>query len=398
MASESLCDAWTEIERSIRDRVRSGLEAQAESIRVSVPHMEAAVRSFREVPGSWNPGPEQRGYVAQFLEWCRVNLIRPHHFASPFMRSAPAASDRDAMLLEQGVQAMEQVLSGHERDPAKVVHYQQRLSDLPQLMHLVSREYAAAAARDIGWDLDPALGPLRHAVLREGVSARVLAEDLRALDERARPLGNRLWTRAAGLAEAKAWRTDAWEQLQHFGDREMGERFLESTGPLDHLDNRFIDNPYAVACVAVGFGTEFLGKVIQGMPDYAAASGQPEISTGTTFNFNNSTVNGGQFAQTIHNTDTVIAAVAASGQAQTAQALKAVEEAVLADAHLDEATRTELLDNVTYLSEEAVKDPSERRAGVLRTIIGGIQAAAASGSALQQAMTTWGGVLGALVP
>ncbi len=81
------------------------------------------------------------------------------------------------------------------------------------------------------------------------------------------------------------------------------------------------------------------------------------------------------------------------GDVEIGKALKAFEEAIVADTHGDEELRRDLLDNLELLADEAQAPLGERRRGVVRSILASFRNAAMSGPEVAKAMEAWGQIL-----
>jgi hypothetical protein len=112
-----------------------------------------------------------------------------------------------------------------------------------------------------------------------------------------------------------------------------------------------------------------------------------------TFTVTGGTVNIGQMAGRITNTESTIQGVANQGDDRTAEGLRDVGQAVLDEPSLDDETRRDLLDQVQFLAESAQQEPTKRKRGVVRQALAVLEDAATAGTKIGAAMNVWGEVL-----
>ncbi|WP_162002128.1 hypothetical protein [Streptomyces violaceusniger] len=266
--------------------------------------------------------------------------------------------------------------------------------------------------RELVLDVPGQVHPPRHARVNEGMLARLLAEDIAELIEAGEALETssairvpavdawqREWSEAlSGLQEVSA--VDAWQwqasKVLAGLTAEVSAGFSAfPRGSLSWKSHPLVADPDALSRAYLSLSLGYLKEVQERMPDYAEASGQePRVS----MNISGNTIYGGQFAAQIANIDSTIAGVAQQGSHEVADALKALEQAVLSQGGLDEEQRRDLLDNVSYLAEAAQTPPEQRNRGILRSILSALNVAAASGSDLRHALDNWTGVLHGLLP
>ncbi|MGW6600335.1 hypothetical protein [Streptomyces sp. NPDC055036] len=239
-------------------------------------------------------------------------------------------------------------------------------------------------------DVPGQIHPPRHARVNEGVLARLLTEDIAEQIE----AGEALETSSAiGVPAVTTWQSDARSVLAGLAGVSVG--FDELFRGLYQCSSPLVADADAVCRAYLSLGLGYLKEVQERMPDYAEASGQePRVS----MNISGNTIYGGQFAAQIANIDSTIAGVAQQGSHEVADALKALEQAVLSQGGLDEERRRDLLDNVGYLAEAAQTPAEQRNRGILRSILSALNIAATSGSDLRQALDNWAGVLNGLLP
>ncbi|GAA3846648.1 hypothetical protein GCM10022403_092940 [Streptomyces coacervatus] len=148
--------------------------------------------------------------------------------------------------------------------------------------------------------------------------------------------------------------------------REVGAGFRELIKGADHCNHPAIADAAALRRAYMALGLAYLEGVEQRVSDCAEASGQIGPQPPVSFTFNNSTVNGGQFAAQLANIDSTIAGVVQNGSSDIGEALKALTQAVLSQEDLGDTERSDLLDNVGELAQAAQSPPEERRRGVIR--------------------------------
>lgn len=241
----------------------------------------------------------------------------------------------------------------------------------------------------------PDVHPPRHALLKKGVLARLVIEDLEAQIEAGRAL-EASW--AAGRHEGLttvAWRETVAEILKGLtpdvAQGFMWLTFCSRACASSVVDTWLIERAYLTLSII------FLEEVRERMADYAEASGQGEPKSAVSMTFSGGTFFGGQFAAQIANIDSTIAGVVQHGSPDMAAALRALEQAVMTQDNLDEDQRRDLLDNVGYLAEAAQATPQKRNRGIVKSVLAALKLAAISGGALNQAMDAWGEILHKLV-
>lgn len=232
--------------------------------------------------------------------------------------------------------------------------------------------------------------PPRHARVREGVLARLLAEDIAEQVV----VGETLEASSTiGVLAVEDWASEAGSLLSGLGGVRGG--LDELLSGLHSCRSPLVPDPGAVSRAYLSLGLHYLKEVQERMPDYAEASGQePRVS----MNISGNTIYGGQFAAQIANIDSTIAGVVQQGSHEVADALKALEQAVLSQRGVDEEQRRDLLDNVGYLAEAAQTPSEQRNRGILRSALSALNIAATSGSDLRHALDSWAAVLNGLLP
>lgn len=218
--------------------------------------------------------------------------------------------------------------------------------------------------------------PPQHARLTEGVNARILEDELLALHD-AGP------ERGAAAASVRTWIQHVSEALDGLeavrpSAPDPSRQFLDLTEGIEAADNPLVADPVSLVHAYVRLGLDYIMEVHRKMPDYAEASGQPSHDPRVTV-----TVNGnvyiGQMAAKITNIESTIQGVANQGDDRTADGLRAVERAVLAEQGIDDETRHELLDDVQFLAESAQQEPRERKRGMVKRALAALSLAATTG-------------------
>jgi hypothetical protein len=125
---------------------------------------------------------------------------------------------------------------------------------------------------------------------------------------------------------------------------------------------------------------------------------RPSATSDITFN-----ISGGTFSQlnpaveTVQSIANSLTAISENFP-DLAKALQELGQAVLDAASLDEQRRTELVENIDDLSEQARHAPEQRKRGRLRAAIDAISAVATPGTQLHTAWDAWGPTIQQLVP
>ncbi|MFD8219439.1 hypothetical protein ACFV2U_38550 [Streptomyces sp. NPDC059697] len=236
--------------------------------------------------------------------------------------------------------------------------------------------------------------PPRHARLNDGMLARLLAEDLTNQIKAGRAVEAAIAAREPVPLTVQGWCRNVAGVLAGLMP-EVGQGFAYLTKESSACESPYIADADALRRAYLALGLAYLEEVQERMPDYAEASGQePRVS----MNISGNTIYGGQFAAQVANIDSTIAGVVQQGRHEVADALRALEQAVLSQGGLNEEQRRDLLDNVGYLAEAAETPPEQRNRGIIRSILSALSLAATSGDDLSRAMQTWSGVLHGLLP
>ncbi len=152
----------------------------------------------------------------------------------------------------------------------------------------------------------------------------------------------------------------------------------------------------------IAIAVNYLAEVLELMPKYAEDSGQGKRRDPITINarnigaigeVNNSHVS---VADTVNSIGATVQAVADRGQTDTADAIRALAEAIERDPGLAEDLRAQLLDNVADVADAAAAPDGPRALSRGRAAMAAITSAAGASSQLAQAVSTWQGVLGQL--
>lgn len=227
----------------------------------------------------------------------------------------------------------------------------------------------------------------RQGKIKPGLLGRILAEDIASEISKGRDLLERLTRKETDWTEAQSWIKEADALLQDslsiFGYYRLDKSIEACQSPL-------VDDPFLLARAYAALTISYLEEVQAHMPDYIEASGQqsPEPS----FIINGGNFYGSQFATRISNINLAVAGIRLEGRTDIADALRAIQQAVLADG-LDDDQRADLIDSVEYLAQAAEAPPEERNRGIARAALAALSGAAASGTALSAALESWGSVL-----
>ncbi|MFE7311266.1 hypothetical protein ACFU8A_43490, partial [Streptomyces sp. NPDC057546] len=251
---------------------------------------------------------------------------------------------------------------------------------------------------DMLLDVPEETRPPRRARLAQGEIGRLLVEDLNTQIEDCRSLDASLNAGTSTWSAAHDWISSMSFFLRQCLGHAVADGFDRLTQGLKACDYPLIARPESLARAYLCLGSSYLEEVVALMPDYAGAAGQTTPQSHVSMSFSGGTFYGGQFAAQIANINSSISGLSQQGGTEVADALKALEQAVLSQADLDEEQRRDLLDNVGYLGEVAQLPPEQRNRGIIRSALAALSLAASSGNDLNQAMDAWGGVLHNLLP
>ncbi|WP_329164194.1 hypothetical protein OG709_00265 [Streptomyces sp. NBC_01267] len=251
---------------------------------------------------------------------------------------------------------------------------------------------------DMLLDVPEETHPPRRARLAQGEIGRLLVGDINTQLEGCRSLVESLSAGTSTWSAARAWSNSVSFFLTQCLGRAVADGFDRLTQGLNACDYPLIAQPESLAQAYLCLGSSYLEEVVTLMPDYAGASEQAVPQPHVSMSFSGGTFYGGQFAAQIANINSSISGLSRQGGTEVADALKALEQAVLSQADLDEEQRRDLLDNVGYLGDVAQLPPEQRNRGIIRSVLAALSLAASSGNDLRQAMEAWGGVLRNLLP
>ncbi|WP_378741861.1 hypothetical protein [Nocardia brasiliensis] len=242
----------------------------------------------------------------------------------------------------------------------------------------------------------------RHGWLHRGVVAAPFTEDLTAHIKQGRALEASLAHRAPASLTVHEWMAHAAGLLSGLGsgnsELAMLNDFKKLTSGTVACDSPVIADADALRRAYLALGLIYLEEVEERMPNYADESGRTSQGPQVRMTFTGGTFLGSQFAAQVANIDSTIAGAIQQSGSEVADAIKALEKAVLATEGIDDDHRQELLDNVEYLAEAAQTPPEERKRGMVRSALAALNIAALGGTALGDAMDAWGAVLDRLVP
>ncbi|MBF6173632.1 hypothetical protein [Nocardia blacklockiae] len=256
-----------------------------------------------------------------------------------------------------------------------------------------------------------AFQPPRYTSLRDGINKSYFSGDLgqviRAGQERVGQLGrlgNERGDVPSDVAEAiERWVEEGFKLLrglrvsEHSLDagRNPADEFLFFVQNWKAYKNPYIDSGVRFAECVLFLGVVYLEEVRKNMPDYiesSAQKSQPQYSI---------TINGGTIygpvAMRLEAINSSIAGIMKQGTSDLAEALKALESAIIADTDGDDELRQDLLDNLELLANEAKSPPGERKRGVVKSLVTALKNAALSGPEIAKAMEAWGGILNTLI-
>ncbi|WP_138430102.1 MULTISPECIES: hypothetical protein [Streptomyces] len=245
--------------------------------------------------------------------------------------------------------------------------------------------------------------PPRHARLREGMLARLTAQDLAGQISAGRALEASVATNAREGEAIAAWCSKSVEQLRAAlvgvgNDAPPGYTGLWIPGEGVWRGFEYAIHHASDHATRLSLGLGYLEEVLQRMPDYAEASGQTAPEPGLSVSISGGTVNIPQLAARINNINSTITGVVHQSGTNVAEALRELQRAVVAQEGLEDTERQTLLDNVEYLATAANTPPEGRNRGLVTSVLLALTTAAAGAEQLQRVMDTWGGVLQGLIP
>lgn len=345
-------------------------------------HIIETLEPWRRNAG-WRTRPEALQALQAGMDWLFSNEPFPNLLASRELMDLAsiqlALRDRPGKFKKGGVEA----------------EIQQLLTFLTKLARCYS---AGVEARSI-LSVPREHHPPRYAHIKDGLLARLVAEDLAAHIASGYTLDEILRTGHPYKRHVVDWRDQAVRMLEYSMPGEgVSLGLLEIThGVIDCL-SLAVAKPYELGRAYLALGLIYLEEVQEKMPDYAEQSGQGASEPRVSMSFTGGNFYGGQFAAQIANIDSTIAGIVQQGGSEVADALKALERAVLSQAGLSDDQRQDLLDNVGYLAEAAQTPPERRNRGIIRSVLSALTMAAVGGEELNRAMEAWGHVLRGLLP
>jgi hypothetical protein len=233
--------------------------------------------------------------------------------------------------------------------------------------------------------------PSRQGRLKEGVLARLVAEDLAAQIDRGRALEANLQRQADPLARLRGWTGGASKILED-GLAPWMELNVDFIFGVHACECPLVTDPIALGRAYVALAVAYLREVHARMPEYAEASGQAMQEPRVSLTFSGGSFYGGQFAAHIANANSTVTGLAQNESPEVADALTALKQAVLSQKGLDEEIRRDLLDSIGHLAEAAQTPAETRDHRVVKSILTALKVAAASGGELGQALDAWSSV------
>ncbi|MFF8938105.1 hypothetical protein ACF08O_25960 [Streptomyces paradoxus] len=245
--------------------------------------------------------------------------------------------------------------------------------------------------------------PPRNARFREGMLARLAAQDLARHISAGRALEASVATNAAEGGAIAAWCSESVDQLRAALVGVGNDAPPHHTGLWIPGEGVWRGFEYAIQgaddhATRLSLGLSYLEEVLQRMPDYAEASGQTAPEPQLSVSISGGTVNIPQLAAKINNINSAITGVVHQSGTDVAEALRELQRAVVVQDGLEDSERQNLLDNVEYLATAANTPPEGRNRGLITSVLLALTTAAASAEQLQRVMDTWGGVLQGLIP
>lgn len=234
--------------------------------------------------------------------------------------------------------------------------------------------------------------PPLHGRINDGILARLLSKEVAQLIYSGHALSNSLGFRASTPPDVMSWREGAIEVLTNGFGNVVSERFSQLTYGA-YACAAPVPDSSMLADAYLTLGLIYLEEVQERVSDYAEASGQAMSEPRVSMTFRGSTFHGAQFAAQIANIDSTISGVISTGGGEVAQALRALERAVLSQDALDDEQRQDLLDNISDLAD-AAQTPAERRnRGRVKSALAFLNAAACGATEVAKALEAWGPIL-----
>jgi hypothetical protein len=177
---------------------------------------------------------------------------------------------------------------------------------------------------------------------------------------------------------------DCAEKMSRIAERQQQEQFLESIHRANML-NFILERAEGMSAGPRGF----LGRVP--VPQITSTTVRGDITL-NKINIDRSTVgvlNTGQM-QGIQQIDVNISKLDQTAKADVAEALRALTEAIVSDRQISVLQRSELVEQLHELSDQAPLPPDQRKTGVIRAVIAGLSSSLNAVSALATIWATWG--------
>ena len=236
--------------------------------------------------------------------------------------------------------------------------------------------------------------PPIHARFEDGVNGNVLLREIASLLDRGRVLRAGVATGDSDLDDVDEWGETVRERVLVLFVPNVVDGLMPLSFP--DFDSMYGLSRRGICQGLLAYGLNYLEELQERMPEYMEASGQAPAAPQVSVTINGGTVVNPQIAARIDIIESTISAVVQQGDNRIAEALSALERAVLAEQAVDQATRSDLLDGLQALADAARTHPEKRNRGVVKAILSTFKTAAASGPELAKAVAAWGTLLGPL--
>lgn len=289
-----------------------------------------------------------------------------------------------------------------------------KLSTLEELLDKILVHKLALGSSLRIFDFDPSLSlqsfhPPRYARLHEGINESLYVQDLEREVELGRHYAQHLGQfldlfpsdRIDLEPDIDRWIEECTQLLRGIkvpdnsldAGRDPAKDFQSWVPNWKACYSNLIADKSSFAVSIISLGVNYLEEVQKNMPDYLESDQNPQYAI---------TINGGTIygpvAMKIEAINSTIAGVMEQGAADLGKALKALEEAILADTTNNEELRQDLLDNLEVLAEEAQAEPRDRKRGIIKSTLASLKNAALSGPEIAKALEAWGQVLSGITP
>jgi hypothetical protein len=177
---------------------------------------------------------------------------------------------------------------------------------------------------------------------------------------------------------------DCAEKMSRIAERQQQEQFLRSIQTANML-NFLLERAEGLSVGPPGF----LGRVP--VPRIASTTVSGDITL-NNINIDRSTVgvlNTGQI-QGIQRIDVNISKLDQTSKTDIAQALRALTEAIVSSQQISVEHRSELVEQLHELSDQALLPLNQRKTGVIRAIFTGLSSSLNTASTLATIWATWG--------